>query len=292
MVDARSELGPFLKGRRAALSPSELGLPEGTNRRRVRGLRREEVAQLAGVSVDYYTRIEQGRATAVSAEILDAVAGALRLDADERRYLHNVAARPTGGSAGEGGVCTPPPVPRQRVRPQVRALLDGLGATPALVLGRGLDVLAWNRALGLLWPLLEEVPEDRLNLALMMFLEPAAGRLHADQEAVREQLVAGLRAASGRTPDEPRLCAVLLELRRLSPRFRELWEARAVAEKRTGRHRLRHPAVGELELGYEKLILPATGGGDEGQELMVYVAEPGSPSEAALRVVVGDGALV
>ncbi|MEV5988088.1 helix-turn-helix transcriptional regulator [Streptomyces sp. NPDC052051] len=292
MVDARSELGPFLKGRRAALSPAELGLPEGINRRRVRGLRREEVAQLAGVSVDYYTRIEQGRATAVSAEILDAVAGALRLNADERRYLHNVAVRPTGGPAGEGGVCAPPPVPRQRVRPQVRALLDGLGATPALVLGNGLDVLAWNRALGLLWPPLEEVPEDRLNLALMMFLEPAAGRLHADQEAVREQLVAGLRAASGRAPDEPRLCAVLLELRRLSPRFRELWEARAVAEKRTGRHRLWHPAVGELELGYEKLILPAAGNGDEGQELMVYVAEPGSPSEAALRVVVGDGALV
>jgi len=292
MVDVRSELGPFLKGRRAALSPAELGLPEGANRRRVRGLRREEVAQLAGVSVDYYTRIEQGRATAVSAEILDAVAGALRLNADERRYLHNVATLHPGASAGEGGVCTPPPLPTQRIRPQVQALLDGMGATPALVLGKGLDILAWNRALGLLWPLLEEVPEERLNLALMMFLEPAAEHLHTDPEAVREQLVAGLRAASGRTPDEPRLCSVLLELRRLSPRFRELWEARAVAEKRTGRHRLRHPAVGELELGYEKLILPTVGDEDEGQALMAYVAETGSPSEAALRIVVGDGVLV
>lgn len=292
MVDVRSELGPFLKGRRAALSPTDLGLPEGANRRRVRGLRREEVAQLAGVSVDYYTRIEQGRATAVSAEILDAVAGALRLNADERRYLHNMAIRRPGGSAGPGRVCVAQPVPRQRIRPQVQALLDGMGSTPALVLGKGQDILAWNRALGLLWPRLEEVPEERRNLALMMFLEPAAEQLHADADAVREQLVAGLRAASGRDPEEPRLCSVLLELRRRSPRFRELWEARAVMERRTGRHRLLHPAVGELELGYEKLIIPAVGDGDDGQELIAYVAEPGSPSEAALRIVVGEGALV
>ncbi|MFG3099748.1 helix-turn-helix domain-containing protein [Streptomyces sp. NPDC048182] len=287
MVDAHSELGPFLKGRRSALSPAELGLPEGAGRRRrVRGLRREEVAQLAGVSVDYYTRIEQGRATAVSAEILDAVAGALRLTADERRYLHNVSRRPHA----EGGACVPPPTPRQRVRPQVRALLDGMDPTPALVLGEGLDVLAWNRALGRLWPLLDGLPEERRNLALMMFLEPAAEQLHADAEAVREQLVAGLRAESGRHPDAPRLCAVLLELRRLSPGFVALWEDRAVAEKRTGRHRLRHPAVGELDLGYEKLVVP--GEGQDDQVLMAYVAEPGSRSEAALRVVVADGALV
>ncbi|GAA1090116.1 helix-turn-helix domain-containing protein [Nocardiopsis composta] len=284
MVHSAAELSLFLKARRGSLTPEEVGLPDGINRRRVRGLRREEVAQLAGVSVDYYTRIEQGRSGAVSDEVLQALARALVLSADERRYLHNLAGNITRRSARAARAtepCTPPETPRQTVRPELRALLRSMAGTPAAVFGRGLDILAWNPVMGRLWPGLDDLPEAELNLPRLLFTDPAAAALHADADLLRGEVVARLRADTGRDPEEPRLCAVVTDLQRSSALFRELWETHRVEEAPHGAHRLRHPQAGELTLHFEKLPLPA----DPGQFLLVYAPEPGSPSEERLALL-------
>ncbi|WP_017559334.1 helix-turn-helix transcriptional regulator [Nocardiopsis baichengensis] len=283
MAQSPSDLSRFLKSRRAAVDPAQTDVPRTANRRRVAGLRREEVAQLAGVSVDYYTRIEQGRAGEVSEEILDALARALRLTGDERSYLVNLVrhARPQGakGSGGHDERRVPPTAPRQRVRPELRNLLNSMGGVPAAILGSGLDLLAWNRPLSLIWPGVDDLPEAELNLPRMVFLNPVTGDLHRDAETVRQDIVAGLRAAVGRTPDEPRLCAVVVDLRRGSARFRELWDSQLVAERVHGTHTFHHPEAGELRLRYEKLPMPA----DPQQVLLLYSAAPGSPTEDRLR---------
>ncbi|MFW5416472.1 helix-turn-helix domain-containing protein [Nocardiopsis sp. CNT-189] len=284
MVQSAAELSLFLKARRDALAPEDVGLPGGINRRRVRGLRREEVAQLAGVSVDYYTRIEQGRGGAVSDEVLQALARALVLSADERRYLRNLAGnavRRSTRAARPAEPCTPPEVPRQTVRPELRALLHAMAGVPAAVLGRGLDILAWNPMMGRLWPGLGDLTEAELNLPRLLFTDPGTAALHADADLLRAEVVARLRADTGRDPEEPRLCAVVTGLQRTSALFRELWEAREVKEAPHGAHRLRHPQVGELTLYFEKLPLPA----DPGRFLLVYAPEPGSVSEERLRLL-------
>jgi transcriptional regulator with XRE-family HTH domain len=287
MVHAEAEIGLFLRARRAALEPADVGLPAGITRRRVRGLRREEAAQLAGISVDYYTRIEQGRGRNVSVEVLAAVSRALRLTGTEHDYLRNLAGRsPRGGErAGErtGGACeVPAAVPRQSVRPELRLLLEALGGA-ALVLGRGTDVLAWNRAGGRLWVALDELPAAELNLARLLFVHPGAEQVHPDLDAQRRGIVAKLRAETGRNPEEPRVCAVVQELHRESAAFREIWDAGEVLDLPFGVLRVRNPVVGELLLHFEKMLLP----GDPDQVLMTLVAGPGSPSEAGLRRLAG-----
>ncbi|MFI6579388.1 helix-turn-helix transcriptional regulator [Nocardiopsis sp. NPDC050513] len=281
MVRTDTEISQFLKTRRSALSPREVGLPEGVNRRRVRGLRREEVALLAGVSVDYYTRIEQGRGNGVSASVLDAVADALLLTGDERAYLHNLAGRTPHRTGGADGACVPPAVPRQAVRPELRQLIGAMDRVPAVVLGRGLDVLAWNRLLARLWPGLDDLPDEELNLARSVFRDDWTSALHDDLASIRRDVVAKLRADTGRDPEEPRLCAVVMDLRRENAHFEELWQAREVRERPHGTHRLRHPWVGELTLDFEKTVLPA----DDGQVLMTYSAAPGSVSEERLALL-------
>ncbi|MBB4934659.1 transcriptional regulator with XRE-family HTH domain [Lipingzhangella halophila] len=284
MVRSESEIGQFLKARRSVLTPSRVGLPYGVNRRRVRGLRREEVAQLAGVSVDYYTRIEQGRGTGASVDVLEALADALRMSPDERGYLHNLAGHLPRRAAGTSAAlaedrCSPPEAPRPRVRPELRHLIEAMDRVPALVLGPALDLLAWNGIAGRLWPALGDLPEAELNLARMVFLHPEAADIHLDADTMRREIASKLRAESGRNPDEPRLCGLVMRLRRESATFAELWEAREVLEIPHGTHRLRHPWLGELELHFEKMALPT----DSGQTLLSYAAEPGSPSDEALR---------
>ncbi|MDT3396798.1 helix-turn-helix transcriptional regulator [Streptomyces sp. B1866] len=272
------ETSAFLKARRAALDPAELGLPGARARRRVGGLRREEVAQLAGMSVDYYTRIEQGRANAISDAIVDAIARALRLTPDEHTYLRNITQRrrprPAAGSR------PPRPAARPRVRPQIRQVLDALDATiPAFVYGPALDVLAWNRLGNRVSFDLDTLPEDRRNGALMFFLHPDAKALHPDWETVARETVATLRAEAGRTPESPRLCEVVGELRERSEYFCDLWEAQAVSERVNGTKRILNPLVGELVLTYEVFALPA----DPGLVLCTYTAEQGSRTAEALR---------
>ncbi|MEV5484879.1 MULTISPECIES: helix-turn-helix domain-containing protein [Streptomyces] len=277
MLYAEIEIGSFLKARRAALDPAELGLPGGVSRRRVRGLRREEVAQLAGISVDYYTRIEQGRAHAISDSVLDAIARALRLSGGEVTYLRNIAVPRRPGAVD----CRPAASgPTQTVRPEIRQLLDAMETTvPAMVIGRGLDILAWNTLGGRFAFDLEALAPDRRNTALLVFLDPVARALHPDWEAKAVEVVGNLRADSGRHPDDPRICAVVNELLDHSADFRRLWETQAVYECLRGTKRLLHPHVGELLITFESFRLST----DPDQALVTYTAPRGSETERRLR---------
>ena len=274
---AEDEVTPFLKARRAALDPVALGLPDGLARRRVSGLRREEVAQLAGISVDYYTRIEQGRAQAVSDAVLDAIARALRLTANEHSYLRNIT-QPRRRPAE----CTAQPAPRPRVRPQIQELLDAMNDTvPAMVFGPGTDILAWNRLAGRLTFDFAALPEAQLNSALLVFTHPDARSFYPDWEATAEEIVASLRVEDGQYPDEPRVQQVICELRDASPEFVRCWEERAVRERNHGTKRIQHPEVGELVVTYEAFTLPA----DPEQRLCTYTAAKGSVTEERLRTL-------
>ncbi|MEV6827305.1 helix-turn-helix transcriptional regulator [Amycolatopsis sp. NPDC051102] len=268
MSDA-AELGAFLKARRAALDPAELGLPRGITHRRVEGLRREELAQLAGISVDYYTRLEQGRAKNVSDAVLGSLARALRLDDGQESYLHNLA-------APKRRERTAP----QRIRPELQQLLDAIQA-PAFVFGRYLEVLAWN-------PLGGAVSFDfgRLeerSMPKLLFTDERAKQLHPEWDVVCRELVANLRAESGRHPGDPQLARLVDELSLASEQFRELWAEHAVQEKAQGWKLFVHPVVGELRLRYQTLRLPD----DPDQGVVIYHAEPGSESERALGLLAG-----
>ncbi|MFF3945941.1 helix-turn-helix domain-containing protein [Streptomyces sp. NPDC001902] len=276
-LDARSELNEFLRTRRARLKPADVGLAE-YGRRRVPGLRREELAQLAGVSVAYYTRLEQGNGRNVSVEVLAAISRALRLSEAEHAHLLHLA-KPKRRK--------PRPAPELRqVRPELRELLSALEGVPAYVWGRRTDVLAWNRtASALFGDWAERAPEDR-NWARITFLDPAARRLFADWESKAADVVGQLRMDAGRHVDDPALAALVGELSMRSADFRSLWGAHDVKRKSHGGMRLLHPLAGALTLRYETLALP----GDEEQSLSTYHAEPGSASEEALRLLASWGA--
>ncbi|MET8853555.1 helix-turn-helix transcriptional regulator [Amycolatopsis sp. NPDC004625] len=266
MSDA-AELGAFLKARRATLDPADLGLSQGVTHRRVKGLRREELAQLAGISVDYYTRLEQGRAKNVSDAVLGSLARALRLDAGEEAYLHNLAAPDRRDR----------PAP-QRIRPELQQLLDAVQA-PAFVFGRYLEVLAWN-ALGGAVAFDFGRLEER-SMPKLVFTDERAKQLHPEWDAVCRELVANLRAESGRHPGDPQLARLVGELSAASAEFRQLWAEHAVQEKAQGWKLFANPVVGELRLRYQTLRLPD----DPDQGMVIYHAEPGSESERALGLL-------
>lgn len=265
-------LGAFLRAHRAALDPAELGLPAGVTRRRVDGLRREELAQLAGISVDYYTRLEQDRGRNVSASVLDALARALRLTADERAYLHNLAAPPRRRQS---------PPRRRRVRAELSTLLESMHDVPAFVFGRGLDVLAWNRLGGRLAHDMDAVPPGERNMARLFFLDDGTRELYPDWKRLTAEVAANLRAEAGRYPDDPDIVALVGELSMRSDAFRRLWVRQSVKEKTHGEKRIVNPIVGELTVHYETFRLPD----DSDQMLATYTAEPGSASENALRML-------
>ncbi|GHF30907.1 DNA-binding protein [Streptomyces mashuensis] len=275
-MDQRTELSEFLRSRRSRLRPEDVGLPQ-YGRRRVPGLRREELAQLAGVSAAYYTRLEQGRGPNVSTAVLDAIATALRLNAAERTHLLRLA-RPDGRAsrASRAAVARP-----QRVRPAVRHLMDQMGTVPAYVLGRRMDILAWNRLGDALLGDVSGRPPQQRNMAWLVFLDPATRELYEEWGAKASDVVACLRMYAGRHPDDPGLAALVGELSVKSPEFRALWAAHDVLDKGYGVKRLRHPVAGALTLSYETLVLPA----DPDQQLITYHAEPGSPSAEALRLL-------
>ncbi|MEZ0067083.1 transcriptional regulator with XRE-family HTH domain [Streptacidiphilus sp. MAP12-20] len=273
-VDPRSDLSEFLRTRRARLQPEDVGLPYYGARRRVPGLRREELAQLAGVSAAYYTRLEQGNARNVSAAVLDAIAEALRLDQAEREHLDHLA-KP---APRRGRTAANRP---QRVRPQVQHLLDAMDTVPAFVLGRRTDVIAWNRmACALLGDFGSRPPEQR-NMAWLIFMDPFARELYDDWEGKAHDVVACLRMDAGRSPDDPKLAALIGELSVKSPEFRRWWAAHDVRGKGHCSKELHHPVVGPITLAYETMLLPA----DADQQLITYAAEPGSASAEALRLL-------
>jgi transcriptional regulator with XRE-family HTH domain len=269
-MDKRQELGEFLKSRRARLRPDDLDLP-CFGRRRVPGLRREELAQLAGVSLDYYVRLEQGRAGQPSEGVLDALGRALRLDDTERAHLHDLS-RPARRRRRE-----PPP---ERVRPEVRRLIGALDSIPAMVIGRRADVLAWNRIAAALLVDWGTLPPGQRNAARHVFLDEGARALPGlgGGRPGHRRLPAPRRRASPRRPDAGRADR---RASMKSEEFRRWWPRHDVLEKTHGTKRLMHPIVGPLTLAYEGLAL--TGDGD--QTLIVYTAEPGSDSETALRLL-------
>ncbi|MEW2549070.1 helix-turn-helix transcriptional regulator [Streptomyces sp. NPDC047002] len=274
------EFGAFLRSRRARLAPREAGLPAGPGPRRVPGLRREEVAGLAGVSVDYYVRLERGRAAHVSDAVLDALARALRLDPTERAHLCTLAVPARRRSAGAPpGADASAVRSAQRVRPGLLRLLDALGGTPALVLGRRYDVLAANPAARALYTDFDALPVRERNMVRFLFLDGAARTLYADWPAAARSTVAGLRLYAGRHPGDRRLAELAGELCDLDADFRRWWGEHDVHERGHGVKHYRHPLVGDLVLGYEALAPTA----DADQVLGTHTAEPGSPSEAALR---------
>ncbi|MEU3523900.1 helix-turn-helix transcriptional regulator [Streptomyces sp. NPDC038707] len=265
-----AEVGDFLRSRRARIRPEEVGLP-AHGRRRVPGLRREEVAQLAGVSVDYYIRLEQGRGTSVSDAVLDAVARVLRLDETEHTYLRTVA-RPGRRRAGTAGP--------SRVRPGIQALLDGMERSPAFVLDQRMDVLAWNALGDAVNGFSRMAPAGR-NMPRHLFLDPGARELYPEWAAVAAQAVAHLRLSAGRYADDARLCALVGELSLKSDDFRRLWADHEVRECAYGVKRIQHPVAGLLTLPYETLTVPS----QPDQTLVVYTPEPSSETAERLALL-------
>ncbi|MGW5350284.1 helix-turn-helix transcriptional regulator [Streptomyces sp. NPDC004031] len=275
-MDRRTELGDFLRSRRARLRPEDLGLPRHGGLRRVPGLRREELAQLAGVSVDHYVRLEQGRTLHFSEAVLDAVARALRLDAVEREHLYRLA-RPT---APGGPNPHPHPYP-DGVRPGLRRLLDSAADVPAYVIGRGTHVLAWNTLAAALLTDFGALPPRERNMARLVFLDEATRSLYADRRAKAQDVAAYLRLDAARHPDDPALAALLAELDASSPLFREVWSEHRLRDKTHGGYRYHHPVVGPLDLAFETFRLPDT----PDQALVIHTVEPDSPSATALRLL-------
>ncbi|MEK9519060.1 helix-turn-helix domain-containing protein [Streptomyces sp. NPDC087908] len=276
-MDLSAELSEFLRSRRARLKPEDVGLPEFGRHRRVPGLRREELAQLAGVSVAYYTRLEQGNGRNVSLEVLDSIARALRLSDTERAHLEHLA-KPTAKKKQHRAAIARP----QQVRPGLRHLLDAMVDVPAFVVGRRLDVLAWNRMARALMGDFEAMDPAERNVARMVFLGPNAHDLYRDWECKATEVVSVLRLYAGCYPEDPALLALVGELSVRSEAFRSLWAAHTVADKGHGTKVLRHPLVGEMTLSYESMQVA---GGDPDLVLITYQAEPGSASADALRLL-------
>ncbi|MER5775746.1 helix-turn-helix transcriptional regulator [Streptomyces sp. NPDC002039] len=272
-LDQRAELGEFLRSRRARLRPGDVGLPDYGRHRRVPGLRREELAQLAGVSVAYYTRLEQGHGQNVSAEVLDAIARALRLDDTESAHLTHLASPRTLKRRQSRRP--------QQVRPELRTLLDAMEGVPAYLVGRRQDVIGWNRLAVAVFGDFGALPVGERNLVRLVFLDGATAELYADWECRACEVVSNLRMYAGQHPEDEQLSALVGELSVKNEEFRRLWAAHTVADKTHGVKRLRHPVVGEMDLHFETLTLRD----DPEQSLVTFHATPGSPSADALRLL-------
>jgi transcriptional regulator with XRE-family HTH domain len=267
-MDNENRLGEFLRARRELARPEQVGLRDDLGRRRVPGLRREEVAMLAGVSADYYVRLEQGRDKRPSEQVIEALARVLGLDDDAVAHMRELA-RPAARRRA--------PRRPERVSPGVLRLIDSWPQTPALVLGRYLDVLANNLIAGALNP----CSVKGQNQVRVVFLDPAARTTFLDWEAVARETVASLRATAGAHLDDPRLTDLVGELSLKSEDFRRLWARHDVLARTSGVKRFVHPMVGELTLSYETFAV----NGAAGQLLVAYHAEPGSASERALQLL-------
>lgn len=267
-----NELGAFLKARRADLDPQQFGFNDGPARRKVAGLRREEVAQIAAISVDYYTRLEQGRVQA-SATVLATLARALRLDDDQQAYLYAVAGKSDSRPRRRR--------PRQQPRPAMRRLLAQLTSTPAIVLGKRMDLLAWNPAAAALYLDFDAVPAAERNYVRLVFTSPVLRALHTEWEHDARDAVAALRMEAAADPDDPELARLVGELSVQDENFRTWWAERRVNSASYGTKQYRHPLVGDLILDCDTWTAPD----GSGQRLMVLTAEPGSPSDDALRIL-------
>jgi transcriptional regulator with XRE-family HTH domain len=265
----RGELADFLRIRRARVTPADVGLPAGA-RRRTPGLRREEVARLAGMSVDYYIRLEQARGPRPSAQVLDALARALRLSPDERAYLFHLVGMAPGPGAG----------PRRDVPPGILHLLDRLDDTPAMVLDAKSDILAWNDMMCAALRVDFSAFPARARNAITWAFRPGAEGYDADRMRFVRESVADLRAAVARYPDDPGVRRLVAELSAGSELFAALWARHDVEVRRSTTKRIAHPVVGTFEVDCETLHIP-----ERDQRLVLYTAAPGTASHEALRLL-------
>lgn len=272
-VDIRQEVRDFLTSRRARITPEQAGLPAWGGNRKVKGLRREEVALLAGVSVEYYVRLERGNLAGASESVLDALANALQLDEAERSHLHDLA------RASESH-------PRMRrqpgrtVRPPVQWLLESMSGTAAYVRNARTDLLATNALARALYAPLFDMP-GRPNVARFVFLDPCSQEFFIEWDRVASEAAAMLHTLAGENPYDHGLTELVGELSTRSEHFRRLWAAHEVRLHRTGTKRFHHPVVGDLTLAYEAMDLAA----DAGLRLNAYVAEPGTDSAERLALL-------
>jgi transcriptional regulator with XRE-family HTH domain len=275
-VDNRAEIREFLVTRRAKITPVQAGLQPGGGRRRVPGLRREEVAVLAGVSTEWYVRLEKGHISGVSDEVLGAVARALQLDEAERLHLFDLAraARPSRPPRRRA---------RQAVRPSVRRILESMPGTPAFIRNGRLDVLAINPLGQALYSPVFDAPASPANLARFCFLDPVARDFYPDWDEVAQSTVALLHTEAGRNPYDRELSDMVGEFATRSEAFRTLWAAHDVQLHQYGTKHFRHPVVGLMDVDFDSMPLPASE--DQGLTLTCYSAEPGSPSEDALKML-------
>jgi transcriptional regulator with XRE-family HTH domain len=276
-MDNRTEVREFLASRRAKLTPEQAGLTLYGRNRRVPGLRREEVARLAGVSVDYYTRLEKGNLGGASEGVLDAIARALQLDDVEHAHLLHLA---------RAAHTAPERVPRRRaqpkVRPSVQQIVDSMTGTAAFVRNGRLDILATNPLGRALYAPVFDAPNRPANLARFIFLTPerSAG-FYRNWEGIALDAVGSLRAEAGRDSGDRDLTALIGELATRSEQFRTRWAGHDVRSYRSGVQPFHHPVVGDLDLAFDALEVPA----DSGQTIVAYTAQPGSPSEEKLNLL-------
>jgi len=274
-VDNRNDIRNFLASRRARITPDKAGLPTYGGNRRVPGLRREEVALLAGVSVDYYTRLERGNLNGVSDSVLEALAGAPQLDEAERAHLFDLSR-----AANTMGRTRRRPT-QQPVRPSVQRILDAMTGAPAYVRNGRRDVLAANQLGYALYSEMYLDPFRPVNVARFIFLSPRARTFFLNWEGAANDAVAILRSEAGRNPYDRGLTDLVGELSTRSEEFRTRWASHNVRFHRTGSKAIHHPVVGDLHLTFEAMDLPA----DPGLSLVVYSPEPGSASEDALKLL-------
>jgi transcriptional regulator with XRE-family HTH domain len=275
-VDKRDDIRQFLATRRARISPQHAGLPVHSGNRRVPGLRREEVAVLAGVSIDYYTRLERGNLNGVSDSVLEAVARALQLDEAERAHLFDLARAANDTPAVRRRQPT-----QQRLRPGIQQLLDAMADAPAFVRNASLDIVAANRLCRALYSPLYTDPATRMNLARFTFLDPRATEFFPDWDDVANTTAALLRTEAGHAPLDRKLSNLVGELSTRSDEFRIRWAAHNVRLHDYGDKRFRHPVVGDLDLAFEAMPLPA----DTGLTMTAFSAEPGSASHDGLTLL-------
>ena len=276
-MNGKAQLGDFLQARRSQLRPEDLGVPTYGERRRVPGLRREELALLAGVSASYYTRLEQGQSLNASPEVLDAIARALRLDEAERLHLHNLARSAKGPARGRRPAA-------ERVTEATGQLLEALADVPALVTGRRSDVLAWNRLghalfAGHLDPRAPDRPATRPNMARLVFLDAHTRDLYADWPGKARAVVGNLRLVAGQYPDDAALHALVGELSAKSPDFASMWADHRVRACSVAAYAMRHPLVGPLT------VTQQTWSQGPGQNIVAATTEAGSPARTALALL-------
>ncbi|MGY0488232.1 helix-turn-helix domain-containing protein [Streptomyces sp. WG-D5] len=268
----RDDLGAFLKARRTELTLTAVGLPDDGSQRRVKGLRREEVAMLAAISTDYYTRLEQGRIPA-SPSVLASLARTLRLNDDQRAYMYGLAAR--------DDYRPPRPPSHSTVQPQLQRMLDDLALSPAFVIGPRTEIVAWNVMGAALITDFGEIPEEHRYFVRLLVTDPTMRTLYADWEEVTRLAIAQMRMHNANSPDDAQLTRLVDELSDRDAQFRQWWTAHHVATRDTGTKHLRHPVVGDLYLDWNAVTWAA----DPNLQMIVWSAEPGSPSHDALRLL-------